>query len=452
MDFKQPPFSIEAEQAVLGGLMLDNSKYSDISGLLSQDDFYKNEHKTIFRAIEALASKQRSFDPVTVFDLIDSRGLSEEVGGLSYLSDLVSNNSGYNTKSYSDIVKGKSILRDVIKASNKTIDDAYFPGELDSISVLSKAFDRLRLIDTVGDSDIPSIKEVLLNTINQLERRGLLDGKISGLPTGLDHLDDSTNGLQKGELYILAGRPASGKSTCALNIAAYNAIRKSHVVFFSLEMPKERVMDKCFSSIGEILFNSIKKGILTRDDWSAMTSTMVLLQESGLVVDDKADQTIGEIQLKCKKLASKRKLDLIVIDYLQLVRVKNASRFEEVSEVSRQLKAMAKNFDCPVIALSQLNRGLENRNDKRPRLSDLRESGQIEQDADYIAMLYRDEVYNPENNMNKGISELIIEKHRFGETGRIYLKSELQYSRFKTAYDSDTMNYRAFTQTNGGDK
>lgn len=432
MELKTPPHSNEAEQAVLGGMMMDARKAVEVIEMLRYQDFFKVEHQTIFKAMAALIAKNQPSDAITLSEHLENSGALEYAGGLPYLIELSQNTpSAANTLSYAAIVKEKSILRSVLLTGESMLDMVYHPDGMNSDSIIERSYDALRAIETKTDSDIPTIEDTIISAIQQLEQRHENDGSLTGVPTGFEKLDEATMGLQKGELYIIGGRPAMGKSTLALNICMNAAKEMKHVLFFSLEMPKERIVDKCVSSLGGVYYENIKTGKMSDADWAKASQSIALLKDSGLRIDDRGGQTLNSIILKCKKLNSKRKLDLIVIDYMQLITIPGSKRFDEVSEVSRQLKALAKNLDCPVIALSQLNRGLENRTDKRPKLADLRESGQLEQDADLIAFIYRDEVYYPDQAGNKGVAELLIEKNRFGETCKILLTSELWFSRFR---------------------
>lgn len=429
IDLKLPPHSKEAEQSVIGGLLLNNYRFIDVANIVKPDDFYLSANGLIYKAILALESKKRPFDVVTITELLESRKVLDDVGGMAYIAELANNTpSAANIVAYAEIVRERAVLRSIIKASNDINERAYSHHDNDSNSILEAAYDSLRLIQIKGDTEVPSLQDTLKSAFQQLEDRFNNDGALTGLSTGFADLDKATNGLQKGEVYILAGRPAMGKSTLALNISINAAMSNKHVLFFSLEMPKERIIDKCWSSVGGVDFEKIKTG---KDiEWDLVTVANSRIQESGLVIDDQGDQTLDKIIVKAKRIHAKKKLDLIVVDYLQLVRVRGSSRLDEVSEVSRQLKALAKNLECPVIALAQLNRGVESREDKRPRLADLRESGQIEQDADFICFIYRDEIYYDDLPGNKGIAEIIIAKHRFGEVGTEHLLTDLGKSRF----------------------
>lgn len=437
-----PPNSIEAEQSLLAGL-LQIKDASEILVKLKDADFYKEQHRLIYKAIQQLAGKGQPHDVVTVTETLESTGAIDYAGGMPYLIEITNLPATKNLDAYAKIIKEKAVLRNLLNAVMQISDNVYHPDGMNSDAIIERAYDALRLIDTQTDSDIPSIDETILSAIHELEFRHENAGKITGVQTGFEKLDEMTMGLQRGELYVIGGRPAMGKSTLALNISVHAALEGKHVLFFSLEMPKERVVDKSISSIGSVPYSSIKTGNMDSDVWGRASHAMMLLRESGLRIDDRGGQTLQSIIMKCKKLDTKRKLDLIVIDYMQLIRIEKMNRFDEVSEVSRQLKALAKNLDVPVIALSQLNRGLENRPDKRPRLADIRESGQIEQDADLIAFIYRDEVYYPDSQTNKHVAELLIEKNRFGETGKIYLTSELWFSRFKNLQNVSYAPYQS---------
>lgn len=429
---KAPPHSKEAEQSLIGGLIMSNNRFDDISHIVKEEDFYGHQNGILFKAISALASKGKPFDAVTISTLLESRNRLDEIGGLQYIAEIANNTpSSANIVSYANIIKERSILRSLIKFANGISSRAYDNQENDSSSILESAYDALRSITVSGETDVPSLLDTMTSAFKQLEQRFQNKGELTGLSTGFNSIDKRTNGLQKGELYIIAGRPAMGKSTIALNISANAALNGHHVLFFSLEMPRERIIDKCWSSIGSVYYESIKTGKMETEQWAYLTNAHKRLIDSGLVVDDRGDQDLQHMLVKARRMNSKKKIDLIVIDYLQLVRIRKLNRFEEVSEVSRQLKALAKNLNCPVVALSQLSRGVESRADKRPMLQDLRESGQIEQDADVIMFMYRDEYYNKESQMNKNVAELITAKHRFGQTGTDYLLSELNVSRFR---------------------
>lgn len=448
MEIKQPPHSIEAEQSVIGAILLNSESYSKVSDLLLPHHFYKNEHRIIYTAIRKIADKSKEFDTVTVGEHLESTGELGYSGGFAYLIKLANESPGStNIKNYAKIVIERSALRNLILAANQISEMSYFTDGLSSDQILEKGLDILRHIDTKADTEIPSIEETVIAAVNQLEHRYNNQGDCTGLETGFKDLDASTLGLQKGELYVLGGRPAMGKSTLALNIAM-NAVKNGkHVLFFSLELPKERIVDKCTSSLAKIPYADIKSGKIKDESWGSASRAFDILRDSNFRIDDKGGQTLQSIVMKSKKLDSEKKLDLIIVDYLQLVRVDGASRYEEVSEVSREFKALAKNLDVPVLALSQLSRNLEQRPDKRPRLSDLRESGQIEQDADLIAFIYRDEIYYPDHYSNKGVAELLIEKHRFGEVTKMFLTSQLEYSRF---IDFQDFNYEPYEKKSGG--
>jgi len=426
MDFKLPPHSQEAEESIIGAILLDGRSITNITEIVSHSDFYVMNNRVIYQAMLELLASNSDIDIVSVMDSLEKQNQADLFPLLADIS--VKSGGSANIKTYAKIVKERALLRQLIQIGNAITDNAY--NNSDSDSVLENALDLLNQVQAKDDSEIPDLQEALMSSISQLEQRYNKQG-ITGLPIGYDNVDRRLNGLENGDLIILAGRPAMGKSTLALNIIENVIKNKKRAIFFSLEMPKERVIDKMTSSISGVEFQSIKTGELTNNDWGLLTQAYTVLKNANLIIDDKANQDIRTIAIKCKKLNAREKLDLIVIDYMQLVRHKSTkSRFDEVSEVSRMLKSLAKDIGCPVLALSQLSRDVESRGDKRPKMSDLRESGQIEQDADVIMFIYRDEVYYQDEAGNKNIAELITEKSRFGERGTDLLRSELSRSRF----------------------
>jgi replicative DNA helicase len=430
---KLPPHSLEAEQSVLGGLMLLGKPDSAVFDKLQANDFFNNEHNCIFAALLLLSQDKKPLDAITVSEKLESLNKLNEGGGLSYLIELGNNTpSASNIMAYADIVKERSTLRRLILASNKIADSAYFTDGKKGTEIIEEAqelFFELFKSDDDMEKDC-TIQEALLSAYKELEFRYENDG-ITGLETGFHAIDNNLYGLQKGEFYIVAGRPAMGKSTLGLNIFENVARQGKRAIFFSLEMPRERVIDKMLSSISGVDFKRIKEGSLTDDDWPKITQASQIIQKSNLIIDDQAGQNIGLIRAKCMKHNARQKLDLVIVDYLQLIHGKGNSRTEEVGMVSQTLKEMSKQLGCPVLALSQLSRKVEERQDKRPRNADLRDSGQLEQDADAIIFLYRDEVYNPDiPDQYKNVCEVITTKARFGEIGTKGIRADLARSRF----------------------
>ena len=431
-----PPHSIDAEQAVLGGLMLDPQALEKIMDLVSYTDFYRRDHQLIFKAISELSEKNRPYDAVTLGDWFEAHALGDQVGGTPYLVELAQTTpSAANIRAYGEIVRDKSVLRSLIEVGTTIAEDGFAPGNRETGDLLAEAEQRVfRIADSnrTGRKDIVSLKDAMKEAFEILQQRYESQGSVTGLPTGFHDFDEMTAGLQPSDLIVLAARPAMGKTTLALNIAEYAALKsKKAVVVFSMEMSASQLAFRLISSIGRINAGRLKTGQLEDEDWSRVTMAMKMLSESKIFIDDEPALSPAKLLSKARRLKREHDLGLVVVDYLQLMQVPGNSenRATEISEISRSLKAMAKELSLPVIALSQLNRGLESRTDKRPVMSDLRESGAIEQDADIILFIYRDEYYNKDSN-DKGLAEVIISKHRNGATGMVKLKFFGEYTRF----------------------
>lgn len=433
---KIPPHSIEAEQAVLGGLMLDNSAWERISDKLVESDFYRYDHRQIFRAIFNLAERNAPFDVITLSEALEREGISEQVGGLKYLADLASlTPSVANIQSYADIIRERATLRQLISVSNEVADMAYFPKGRQGDEILDEAERKVfQIAEARPKMGGPvSLQNLLINTVETIDTLFHSDSRITGLSTGFTDLDDKTSGLQPSDLIIVAGRPSMGKTTFAMNLVE-NVVMKSEdtILVFSLEMPAESLVMRMISSLGLIEQNKVRTGKLVEEDWTRLTSVVSMLQDRKLFIDDTPGITPTEMRARTRRIAREHgKIAMIMVDYLQLMQLAGGSenRVNEISEISRSLKALAKEFECPVIALSQLNRSLEQRVNKRPINSDLRESGAIEQDADVIMFVYRDEVYHPESE-HKGIAEIIIGKQRNGPIGTVHLAFQGKFTRF----------------------
>ncbi|GAB3333031.1 MULTISPECIES: replicative DNA helicase [Marilutibacter] len=439
-----PPQSIEAEQAVLGGLMLAPEAYDRIVDQLSESDFYRRDHQLIFRAINELAQKARPYDAVTLGEWFESMGLGEQVAGGAYLIELASTTpSAANIRAYAEIVRDKAILRQLIDVGTDIVNDGYQPDGRDSSEILDEAERQVLAIAQAsnnGKNDFTSVHQALTTAFDELQTRYANGGAITGLPTGYNEFDELTAGLQKTDLIILAARPAMGKTTLALNMAEYAAFRsKLPVAVFSMEMSASQLAMRLISSVGRVNAQRLRTGQLEDEDWSRVTSAIRQLREVKIFIDDEPGLSPTKLAAKARRLKREHGLGLIVIDYLQLMSVpgNNENRATEISEISRSLKGLAKELEVPVIALSQLNRSLETRTDKRPVMADLRESGAIEQDADMIVFIYRDDYYNKENSPDKGLAEVIIGKQRSGPTGSVKLKFFGEYTRFDNlAHDS----------------
>lgn len=432
-----PPHSIEAEQAILGGLMLDNTAWDRVCDIVKEDDFYRTEHQLIFRVLNTLSRRNQPFDVITLANELKNIQELNNVGGEVYLFELARNiPSVTNITAYAEIVRERSILRQLITICSDTADNAFNPKERNSKDILQQAEGKIFKIAEQqsrgrGPVDITTLLSKATARIDYLYHS---DEQYTGLITGFTDLDNMTSGLQKGDLVIVAGRPSMGKTTFAMNIAEYAAIKNQKpILIFSMEMPDEALAMRMLSSLGRIDQHKIRTGKLEEEDWPRISSAVSILSEAQLFVDDTPSMSPAEILARARRLVrSHGEVALIVIDYLQLMQIPGfrENRSSEITEISRHLKAMAKELNVPVVALSQLNRSLELRSDRRPIMSDLRESGSIEQDADLILFIYRDEVYN-ENSDKKGIAEVIIAKHRNGPIGRIDLTFLGQFTKFE---------------------
>lgn len=435
---KLPPHSLEAEQAVLGGLMLEEHAWDRAAEVVTESDFYRRDHRLVFRAIGLLAEAGKPRDALTVSETLAQMGELEEAGGIAYLGELVKNTpSAANIAAYAEIVRERSILRQLIRASYEISDSAYQPQGATSATILDQAESKIFAIaeqqqKTGGPQ---ALKPILAKTLDRIDQLFQSSDAITGLSTGLDELDDRTSGLQGGDLIIVAARPSMGKTTFAMNLVE-NVMIKSGlpVLVFSMEMPADSIVMRMLSSLGRIDQTRVRSGKLEEEDWPRLTSTMSMLAEQKMFIDDTPALSPTELRARTRRVARDHggKIGLVMVDYLQLMRVPGLenNRVNEISEISRSLKALAKEMECPVIALSQLNRSLEQRPNKRPVMSDLRESGAIEQDADLIMFIYRDEVYNPESQ-DKGTAEIIIGKQRNGPIGSLRLAFLGKYTRFE---------------------
>ena len=436
---KLPPFSIEAEQAVLGGLMLDNMAWDKIADVITADDFYRRDHRLIFQAIAQLASESQPCDAVTLSESLAQQNELDNAGGLSYLGALANNTpTAANIKAYGEIVRERAVLRNLISVANDISSTAYNPEGRTSQEILELAEQQVFEIadkGARGRSGYTGIKQLLTKAVDTIDKLFQLDSPITGVPTGYKDFDEQTAGLQKSDLVIVAGRPSMGKTTFAMNIAENAAIKhKLPVAVFSMEMPGEQLAMRMMSSLGHIDQHRIRTGKLNDDDWPRLTSAVGILSEAPIFIDDTPALTPTDLRARARRIAREHGLSLIVIDYLQLMQGSGHSskenRATEISEISRNLKALAKELNVPVVAVSQLNRSLEQRPNKRPVMSDLRESGAIEQDADVIVFIYRDEVYN-EDSPDKGTAEIIVGKQRNGPIGTTRLTFLGQYTRFE---------------------
>jgi replicative DNA helicase len=433
---KLPPQNLEAEQSVLGGILLENQALNTVLELLTVDDFYSESHRKIFAAVLDLSEKRDPCDLVTLSDALRNRNQLEQVGNAAYLASLVDSvPSAANIVFYCRIVKQKAILRRLIGTATEILNRSYSPGaEIDQ--VLDEA--ERSIFDISQNKIRPSfypIKEIIKESFKAIERLFERKDLITGVPTGFEKLDEMTSGLQNSDLIVIAGRPSMGKTAFALNIAQHAAIQDgTPVAIFSLEMAKEQIALRMLSSEARVDSQRIRKGFLGETDWPKLTTAAGNLSETRIFIDDTPAITVLEMKAKARRLKAEAGLGLIILDYLQLMRGSDGreSREQEISEISRSLKALAKELSIPVVALSQLNRKVEDRTNRRPQMADLRESGAIEQDADVILFLYRDEVYNKsEDNPEKGIAEVIVGKQRNGPVGTVKVAFLEKYTRFE---------------------
>ncbi len=434
---KVPPHSMEAEVSVLGGLLLDPAAWERVSDKLNEADFYRKDHRLIWKAIADLQSTDQPSDIVTVNEWLQRHQLQEETGGLARLTELVNSvASAANIAAYADIVREKAVLRELVDAGGEIAGNAYSPNGRTAPALLEEAEQRVFAIaerHARGKADIIPIHKAVRNTMRHITELCEMEGTITGLPTGFVDLDQITAGLQKSDLIIIAGRPSMGKTTLAMNIAEHAAImEKQTVLVFSMEMSSVQLTTRLFSSICRIEMNKLRNGNLSDLDMDALTQNIHLLDRARIFIDETPAQSPTALRARARRVKREHGLGLVVVDYIQLMQVPGSTenRTQEIAEISRGLKALAKELDVPVIALSQLNRSVDARTDKRPVMSDLRESGSIEQDADLIAFIYRDVVYN-KDTPQKNKAEIIIAKQRNGETGKINLVFRGEYTRFE---------------------
>ena len=422
---KVPPHDEDAEQAVLGSMLTDNDAVMAAVEVLKEDAFYREDNKIIYQAILNLYSKSEPIDIITLKDELESMGKFEQVGGFEYLASLPDKvPTTANVQKYIKIVEEKSVLRNLIKTANEIIELGYNPTE-DVEDIMDGAEKKIfDIMQSKNTKSYTPIKDVLVESFTNLEKLYNQKQHVTGVPTQFYDLDDKTAGLHGSELILVAARPAMGKTAFALNIATNAALRANvPVAIFSLEMSKDQLVNRMLCSEAMVDSNKVRTGKLDEEDWTKLAEAIGPLSEAGVYIDDTPGISVMEIRTKCRKLKMEKNIGLVVIDYLQLIsgsNKRNGSREQEISEISRSLKVLAKELNVPVIALSQLSRAVEQRDDHRPMLSDLRESGAIEQDADIVMFLYRDDYYNKES-AEKDIAEVIIAKQRGGSTGTVKL-------------------------------
>lgn len=433
---KVPPHSIEAERSVLGGLMLDDNAWDAVSTRVSTDDFYRSDHRIIFRCMMALVEQNKPLDIITISESLDDVGELDNVGGLAYISDLASSTpTASNIHAYAEIVRERATVRGLISIAHEIADSGFNPEGRSSAELIDEAESKVFRIsdDRPSNGGPESVRPLLTKAVERIDILFQTKGALTGVSTGFRDIDEITTGLQPSDLVVIAGRPSMGKTAFMMNIAESAVISGGKpVLVFSMEMPADSLVLRMLSSLGRIDQGKIRTGQLGDDDWPRLTSAVTLLNDKPLFIDDTPALTPNELRSRARRIAREHGgLGMILVDYLQLMRVAGnvENRAGEISEISRSLKAIAKEFDCPLIAGSQLNRGLEQRPDKRPVMSDLRESGAIEQDADLIMAIYRDEVYH--EDAEKGIAEIIILKQRNGPIGKKKLHFAGQYTKFE---------------------
>jgi replicative DNA helicase len=434
---KVPPNSIEAEQSLLGGLMLDNAAWDKVADLVIASDFYRKDHRLIFTGISELAEASNPCDVVTLSEFLDNRDELEGAGGLEYLALLSNETPGAaNVRAYAKILRERSTLRSLINAGNQISGSDYSTEGRTATDLVDEAE---RLVFDIaekgsrGKVGFRPLKNILPDTVDRIDVLHQSGGDITGIPTGFTEFDKLTAGLQPGELIIIAGRPSMGKSTLAINIAENAAIgARVPTAIFSMEMPSQQLAFRMISSLGRIDQTHLRTGKFPDEDWSRINTAVQLMSDAPIFIDDSASLSPTEIRARARRLKREHGLGLIVLDYLQLMQVHGSTenRATEISEISRSLKALAKELELPIIALSQLNRSVEQRTDKRPVMSDLRESGAIEQDADVILFIYREEVYNPETP-RKGVADISVAKQRNGPIGDFPLTFVGRFTKFE---------------------
>ena len=436
-----PPHSLEAESSVLGGLLLDNSAWDRVGDLLNDSDFYRYEHRLVYAAVGALINGSRPADVITVFEHLQSLGKADEVGGLAYLNSLAQYvPSASNIRRYGEIVRERAILRKLVSASDEISTTAFNPKGKPVAQILDEAEQKIFNIGEEGSrmkQGFQSMDSLVVDLLDRVQEMADNPNDITGVPTGFHDLDKMTSGLQPGDLVVLAARPSMGKTAFAINIAEHVALNEGlPVAVFSMEMGAAQLAVRVVGSIGRVDQGHLRTGKLTDEEWPRLTEAIERLRTVSLHIDETPGLTPSELRANSRRLARQcGKLGLIVVDYLQLMSGSSGSdgdnRATELGEISRGLKMLAKELQCPVIALSQLNRGVEQRTDKRPMMSDLRESGAIEQDADIIMFIYRDDYYNKDSK-DPGVAEIIIGKQRNGPTGTVRLAFLKPLTRFES--------------------
>ncbi len=427
------PHSTESEQSVLGAMMMDSQAIASVTEILTGEDFYNKQYGIIYDAMVELSASGRPVDLITLQNLLKEKDVPPEVSSLTYVKDFLDTvPTSANARYYANIVKEKAVLRKLIRA-NDDISSMCYSGKEKLDDILDTAEKRVYdVVQRRGSSEFTPIEEVVMNALTTIEKASKTKGNVTGVPTGFSDLDYKTAGFQPSELLLIAARPAMGKTAFALNIALNAAIRDNKkVALFELEMSKESLVNRLFAMESKVNAQKIRTGELSAAEWTSLSEGATEIAKSNIVIDDNASITPAELRSKCRKLKLEKGLDLVIIDYLQLMTTGKENRQQEVSDISRSLKLLARELDVPVVALSQLSRKVEERTDKRPMLSDLRESGAIEQDADVVMFLYREDYYKKDTE-NTNVTEVIIAKQRNGPIGTVNLLWFPEYMQFKS--------------------
>lgn len=433
-NMKLPPHNKEAEESAIGSMLLSKEAITSSIEIIKPRDFYQDAHRKIYEAILTIYNRNEPVDVITIAEELKRTESLEEVGGITYLADLSSNVTAVsNIKTYCEIIKEKGVLRELIKASDEVISAAYSP---EATAEAVKELAETNIFEIAKDSTrngLENIRTVALESFSEMEKKALNPNALTGVTTGFADLDRKISGLQKSDLILLAARPSMGKTALMVNIATNAAMKGgASVAMFSLEMSKNQLLQRIISSTSHVDLQKVISGNLSEEDWTKIINAMPIISNLNIEIDDTAGISPLELKAKCRRMKTEKKLDLIVIDYLQLMQMSSRveSRQQEISAISRSLKAIAKELEVPVIALSQLSRAPELRTDHRPILSDLRESGAIEQDADIVMFLYRDDYYTKEESEKPNIGEVIIAKHRNGPTGTVELMFKKEFTKF----------------------
>ena len=432
------PHSIEAEQAVIGSMLMWREAIMAASEILTSDDFYQHQYGVIFDAMVELFNEGKPVDLVTLQNRLREKDVPPEISSMEFVRDLLNAvPTSANVRHYANIVSEKAVLRRLIKLTEEIENDCYLNKEPVEVIMEETEKKMFQLLGQRNSGDFMPIRQVVINTLENIERASKTKGNVTGIPTGFTDLDYKTSGLQNSDFILIAARPSMGKTAFVLNIAQYMAFKKDKAVaIFSLEMSREQLMNRLLSMESKVDSQHLRTGNLKDDEWSKLIESAGMIGESRLMIDDTPGISIGEMRSKCRKYKLEHGLDIIIIDYLQLMsgsgKSSSESRQQEISDISRSLKALARELNVPVVALSQLSRAVEQRTDHRPMLSDLRESGAIEQDADVVMFIYRDDYYNKDSE-NKGIAEIIIAKQRNGPIGTVNLVWLPDYTKFANA-------------------